>query len=91
MRISVFEVISSLQKTEYIFWLDGSTFYLDEYIQWGRETERKKKYLRKKHYSRLRSRDSTIRLEDITIPSDVEKRVIDEYVSTLKVQKWTKN
>ena len=83
------EAPDKLSKSVWAFWLsDRLILWLDGYRELSRPT-RRHNYNAVTTYSRLDSRDRTIKTpDDIPIPPDVEAEAIQQVVDQLKVAKW---
>jgi hypothetical protein len=69
-------------------WIDNH-IYLDGYIVLHKESKRQKKYNVLKKYSRLMSRDNTIMESDVPFTTEIKAEAYDQFVSKIKVRKWS--
>jgi hypothetical protein len=86
-KVSVLKEIDEFTKEEYEFILFGNLdLVLDEYILTQRITKRHK-FNKVKYYNRIRSKDSTMLVEEVPLTDEIVKKAIDDVISRLKVIK----
>jgi hypothetical protein len=69
-------------------WIDNH-IYLDGYSMLRKESKRHKNYNVLKKYSRLMSRDNTIMESDVPFTTEIKAEAYDQFVSKIKVRKWS--
>lgn len=89
MYVEIEVKINNYMTKEWSFWFDdrSATLFLDIYRILERKTTRGR-FSISKQYSRLDRRNNTIVLDEIDIPDDVKKAVMDNFISQIRIAKW---
>lgn len=90
-RVRIYRQNSKCDQTVWEFWFDISRciLWLDSYWNQTRETPRHK-WKPNSGYDRLNSRYSTMPLEIVPLPEDVQREAIARFSERIHVEKWNK-
>lgn len=89
MHVEIEVKVNKYMKKEWGFWFDdrSATLFLNIYRIWERKITRGR-FSISKQYSRLDRRNNTIALDEIDIPDDVKKAVMNNFISQIRIAKW---
>ena len=81
--------IDDLTFEKWRFTFMYGTIFLDGYSLLQKETKRHKNFRVMKQYDRIMSRDNTITESEVPFTDELKVEVLNQFVSTIKVLKWS--
>lgn len=88
IEITILDEENPLKGEFFRFTAFETVLVLEEYLQFERPTKRHKPVIGKV-YSRLDTRKSTMRENEVVIPDDVRQQASEKFISMIKICKWS--
>jgi len=87
--IQIEKKIDELTFERWTFTWINKHIYLDDYVVLKKESKAHKKYNVLKTYSRLMERTNNILEKDVPLTKEIKAEAYDQFVSKIKVLKWS--
>ena len=87
--MEIIKQIDELNFQKWRFHLIGNTLVLSEYQLLQKESKRHRTFKTLQQYDRIQTRANTILEENVPLSKELKTEVLNKYMSTIKVIKWS--